>query len=68
MSVHQNNQIKMFKIYQYRLLNDLTKCYRHFNVDIIMLYISATDHARTLKLSSYVHLPSINKIFQYRYA
>ena len=26
------------------------------------------DHARKLKFSSYVHLSSINKIFQYRYA
>ena len=33
-----------------------------------MLYISAMDHARMLKFSSYVHLPSINKMFQYRYA
>ena len=28
----------------------------------MMLYISARDHARKLKFSSYVHLPSINKI------
>ena len=33
-----------------------------------MLYISARDHARKLNFSSYVHLPSINKKFQYRYA
>ena len=33
-----------------------------------MLYISAQDHARKLKLSSCVHLPSINKMFQYCYA
>ena len=26
------------------------------------------DHARKLKFSSYVHLPPINKIFQYLYA
>ena len=26
------------------------------------------DHARKRKVSSYVHLPSINKMFQYRYA
>ena len=31
-----------------------------------MLYISAMDQARKLKFSSYVHLPSINKMFQYR--
>ena len=34
----------------------------------MMLYISVRDHARKLKFSSYVHLPSINKMFQYRYA
>ena len=45
-------------------LNDLTRC---FNVDIMMLYISVRDHARKLKFSSYVHLPSVNKMFQYRY-
>ena len=33
-----------------------------------MLYISVQDHARKLKFSSYVHLTSINKTFQYRYA
>ena len=33
-----------------------------------MLYISAVDNARKLKFSSYVHLPSTNKMFQYRYA
>ena len=49
-------------------LNDLTNCYRRFNVDIMMLYISDRDHARKVKFSSYVHLPSINKISQYRYA
>ena len=32
------------------------------------LYISAMDHARKLKFSSYVYLPSINKMFSYRYA
>ena len=42
--------------------------YRSFNVDIMMLYISVRDHARKLKFSSSVHLPSINKMFQYRYA
>ena len=34
----------------------------------MMLYISVRDHARKLKFSSYVHLPSIKKMFQYRYA
>ena len=34
----------------------------------MMLYISVRNHARKLKFSSYVHLPSINKTFQYRYA
>ena len=33
----------------------------------MMLDISVMDHARKLKFSSYVHLPSINKMFQYRY-
>ena len=40
---------------------------RCFNIDIMMLYISATDHDRKRKFSSYVHLPPINKMFQYRY-
>ena len=34
----------------------------------MMLYISAMDHARKLKFSSYVHLPSMKNIFRYRYA
>ena len=34
----------------------------------MMLYISVRDHARKLKFCSYIHLPSINKMFQYRYA
>ena len=34
----------------------------------MMLYISGRDHARKLKFCSYIHLPSINKMFQYRYA
>ena len=34
-------------------------CYRRFNVDIMMLYISAMDHARKLKFRSYVDLPPI---------
>ena len=33
----------------------------------MMLYISLRDHARKLNFRSYVHLPSINKMFQYRY-
>ena len=37
------------------LLNDLTNCYRRFNVDILMLYISGRDHYRKIKM------------FQYRY-
>ena len=41
---------------------------RGFNVDIMMLYISARNNARKLKFTSYVHLPSTNKIIQYRYA
>ena len=31
-------------------LNDLTNCYRCFNVDITMLCISGRDHARKLKI------------------
>ena len=38
------------------------------NADIMMLYISAMDHARKLKFNIYVYLLSINKMFQYRYA
>ena len=49
-------------------LNGLTNCEKRFNADIMMLYISAMDHANKLKFSSYVHPPSINKMFQYRYA
>ena len=41
---------------------------RHFNVDTMMFYILAMDHARKLKFSVYVQLPSINKMFQYHYA
>ena len=44
-------------------LNDHMNCQRRFNVDIIMLFISGRDHARKLKFSIYVHLPSINKMF-----
>ena len=43
-------------------LNDLTTCYRRFNVDIMMLYISVRDHARKLKFSCYIHLPSIKNV------
>ena len=32
---------------------------RSFNVDTMMLYISAMNQTRRLKFSSYVHLPSI---------
>ena len=39
-----------------------------FNVYIMVVYISAMDHASKLKFSSYVHLPPINKMFQYCYA
>ena len=49
-------------------MNDLMNCERCFNVDIMMLYISVRDHARKLKLYSYIYLPPINKMFQYRYA
>ena len=45
-----------------------SSCKGRFNVDIMMLYISVRDHARKLKFSSDVHLPSINKMFQYPYA
>ena len=34
---------------------------------IMMLYVSAIDHARKLKFISYVHLPSVNKMCQYGY-
>ena len=40
-------------------------CKRRFNVDIMMLYISAMDDTMKLKFSRYVYLPSINKMFQY---
>ena len=49
-------------------LNDLKNYYRCFNIDIMMLHISVRDQATKLKFNSYVHLPSINKIIQYRYA
>ena len=53
----------MYNIYEYRLrLNDLMNCYETFYVDIMKLYISALDHARQLKFSNYVHLPSTNNI------
>ena len=42
------------------LINELLET---LNVDNIMLYISAMDHARKIKFSSYVHLPSISKTF-----
>ena len=34
----------------------------------MMLCISVMDHARNLIFRSYIDLPSINKMFQYRYA
>ena len=50
-------------------LNDSQTARDVFNVDnIMMLCISAMDHTSKLKFSSYVHLPSINKVFKYRYA
>ena len=33
-----------------------------FNVDILKLDILALGHARKLKFSSYVHLPSMNQL------
>ena len=39
-----------------------------FNVDIMILYILAMFRARKLKFSSYVYLPPIIKMLQYRYA
>ena len=36
-----------------------------FNVDIMMINICGRYYAKKLKFSSYVNLPSINKIFQY---
>ena len=44
-------------------LNDLTNCWRRFNVVIMMPSISAVDHARKLNID----LPSIDKMFPYRY-
>ena len=49
-------------------MNDLMNCYGLFNADIMKLYISALGQAMKLKFQSYVHLPSINQIFQYPYA
>ena len=40
---------------------------KRFNVDIMMLCISAMDHARKLNFSSYVYLSPLNKMVQYRY-
>ena len=38
-----------------------------FNTDIMKLnYISALGHSMKLRFNSYVHLPSIDQIFQYR--
>ena len=33
---------------------------RHFSADIMKLDISALGHAKKLKFSTYVHLPSMN--------
>ena len=43
-------------------LIDLMNCYRHFNFDIIKLYISALDDARELKFRYFANLPFINKM------
>ena len=72
LSTHYSES-KYLKVFQNCFLmvavtHDLTNCNRRFNVDIMKLYISGRDHARKLKFSSYVHLPSVNKIFQYHYA
>ena len=48
-------------------LNDLMNCYRHFNFDIIKLYISALEDARKLKFRYCANLTFINKMLQYRY-
>ena len=39
---------------------------QRFSADILKLYISALGQAMKFKFSSYVHLLSINQIFQYR--
>ena len=62
MSVNSDNNIQDLLISSH--LNYLTNCWRCYNVDIMILYTSAMDHARKLKFSSYVHLPSINKMFR----
>ena len=49
-------------------MNGFKNCKRHFNVDIMMLYISSMDDGRKLKFSSDIHLPPINKMIQYRYS
>ena len=45
------------------MLIDLIYCYKPFNADSRKLYISAPNHARKLKFSCYVHMPSMNKMF-----
>ena len=45
-------------------MNDFMHCYRRVDADIMKLCISDMDHGRKLICSSYVHLPSINKISQ----
>ena len=42
---------------------DLLETFQCLYVYNMLLYISARDHARKLKLSSYVHRPFINKMF-----
>ena len=49
MSVDQNNNIQ--DLFILSCLNDLMTCYRHFNVDTMMFYILAMDHARKLNLA-----------------
>ena len=41
---------------------------RLFSACIMKLDNSSLGHARKLKFSSYVHLPSMNQIFQYHHA
>ena len=73
-----NNNVKLYNITIQVLLMlscliDLTNCYRCVLMLIIYcsIYCSlsiAMDNDRKLKFSSYVHLPSLSKMFQYRYA
>ena len=63
-----SSDISVQHLWKSSRLNNLMNRWRRFNVDIMKLYISALDHARKLKFSNYVHLVSINKMFQCRYA